>query len=281
MRLQVAQSHLNVNGLAPLRANRMNVAAPSLALLAEQQNALLASIFTARAVTPSRGLAAYRANAHASAERALLAAYPVVAQLIGEESVHYLARDFWHQHPPRRGDLAQWGNALPTFIAASDQLADTPYLADVARIEWAVHCCAGAPDRTQSTASFALLAQYPPEALRFIIAPGAVVLPSAYPAATVVLAHQGQASMEKAAALWQAKVAQTGVVWRQGFAPRLRVLPDAEIAFTSAVCGGQNLAYALDQAHPDFDFSAWLNAQVQNGLLLGVTHDPSLARTSS
>jgi Putative DNA-binding domain len=252
----------------------MSLAQFAQAALAQQQNALLANIFAARYDAPSRGLAAYRANAHASAERALQAAYPVVAQLMGEENFHYLARDFWHQHPPQQGDLTQWGSALPAFLTASEQLADTPYLADVAHIEWALHRCAGATDLAPHTASFAALSQTAPEALSFVISPGAVVLPSPYPAAAVVLAHLGHGTMAQAAALWHAGVAQTALVWRQGFAPRLRVLKDAEMAFTSAVCGGQRLAYALDRTHPDFDFSAWLICQVQNGLLLGVRCHP-------
>jgi Putative DNA-binding domain len=252
----------------------MSQAPPATALLAEQQNALLDSIFAAHTSAPSRGLTTYRANAHANAERALQTAYPVLAQLMGEGNFYSLARDFWHRHPPQRGDLAEWGNALAAFLAASDQLADTPYLADVAHIEWALHRCAGATDRAQDTASFALLTQHPPEALRFLTAPGAVVLTSPYPAAAVVFAHQGQGSMEQAAALWQAGVAQTALVWRQGFAPRLRLLPDAELAFTSAVCAGQNLGCALDLAHTDFDFSAWLASNVQNRLLLGVMVHP-------
>ena len=241
----------------------------SVQALADQQNALLSAIMAPHAQAPSRGLAAYRANAYASAERALQAAYPVIAQLVGEDNFGYLARDFWQHHPPQHGDLALWGSELPAFLAAADQLADVPYLPDVARIEWALHRCAGAPDRWQDTASFAALAQHAPEALSFLIAPGAAVLPSTFPAGAIVLAHQGQGSMEQAAALWHAGTAQTALVWRQCFAPRLRVLHDAELAFTSALCAGQTLAHALDLAHPDFDFSAWLSAHVQNGFLLG------------
>jgi Putative DNA-binding domain len=250
---------------------------PAQAGLAQQQNALLDSIFAANSSAPSRGLAAYRANAHASAQRALQAAYPVTAQLMGEDNFCYLARDFWHQHPPQRGDLAQWGGDLPAFLAASEQLADTPYLADVAHIEWALHRCAGAHDRAQDAASFAALALHAPEVLSFLIAPGAVVLSSAYPAGAVVLAHQGQGKMEQAAALWHAGISQTALVWRQGFVPRLSVLDNAEIAFTSAVCAGDTLACALDLAHVNFDFSAWLTAQVQCGLLLGVMCHPAPA----
>ena len=146
-------------------------------------------------------MAAYRANAHAHAERALGAAYPIVAQLLGDEDFSYLARDFWHQHPPWCGDLAQWGDQLPSFLAASIQLTDTPYLADVAHIEWALHTCASAGDLAQDIASFAAQLQHEPELSTFLTAPGARILPSAYPAAAIALAHKGQSAIEGAAAL--------------------------------------------------------------------------------
>ena len=51
----------------------------------------------------ARGLKVYQANGHLLAERALQAAYPVVAQLLGGESFADLARAVWHAHPPLRG----------------------------------------------------------------------------------------------------------------------------------------------------------------------------------
>ena len=253
----------------------MNNATTLLDTLAQQQNDLLAAIFAPHADKPLRGLAAYRSHAHTSAQRVLQAVYPVITQLVGDENFGYLARDFWHQHPPDCGDLAQWGGQLPVFLAASQQLADTPYLADVAQIEWALHVCAGAADKSQNVDSFAALTRHEPAHLSFITAPGTRILPSAYPAATIALAHTGQGAIQEAAVLLHAGVAQTALVWRQGFAPRLRALQEAEQAFTSAVCAGQNLAVALDLAHPDFDFSDWLTANAQNSLLIRVDiHNP-------
>ncbi len=247
------------------------------AQLVQQQNGLLAAIFTVQADLPSRGLAAYRTNAHASAQRALQAAYPVIEQLVGPDNFALLARDFGHQHPPQRGDLAHWGHQLAAFLATSSQLVDTPYLADVAHIEWALHTCAGAADRAQDSASFAALAQHAPENLSFTIAPGVHVLASAYPAAAIVLAHQGQGTLGDAAALLGAGAAQTALVWRAGFAPRVRALAQSEQAFTQAVCSGLCLAHALDCADTAFDFSAWLTAAVQSGLVMGVVVASSAA----
>lgn len=94
--------------------------------------------------TSARGLKSYQSNAHMLSERVLVAAYPVVTAILSPESMGQLARALWHRHPPVRGDLARWGADLPGFIAASPQLAELPWLADVARIEWALHAAATA-----------------------------------------------------------------------------------------------------------------------------------------
>lgn len=39
-----------------------------------------------------------------------------IAELICHDSVAWLARNLRHQHPPLRGDLAQWGDALPALL---------------------------------------------------------------------------------------------------------------------------------------------------------------------
>jgi hypothetical protein len=76
--------------------------------------------------TGARGLKSYQANGHALAQRALQAAYPVVAQLLGEESFADLARALWHAQPPIRGDIAHWGGGLAVFLEASAQLRKSP-----------------------------------------------------------------------------------------------------------------------------------------------------------
>ena len=117
-----------------------------------------------------RGLQAYRGNAHALAERALAAAFPVTAQLLGEENFNALSRAFWHTHPPERGDMGWWGEALPEFMAGATQLQDEPYLADVGRVEWALHRAAFAADVPADHASLSLLLECDPGELRLVLA---------------------------------------------------------------------------------------------------------------
>ena len=237
--------------------------------------------------TPSpqttRGLAAYRANGHALAERALTAAYPVVAALIGGDNFALLARDLWHHHPPHRGDLAQWSDALPGFVQARPQLADVPYLGDVARAEWALHRAAGAADAAPDLPSFARLAQEDPQGLALSLAPGTAVIASRHPVASLVTAHlHGTPSLAEAAQRLQRGEGEHALVWRQGHRPRIAPTAPAAAALVQALLAGADLPQALDAAAtcnaqdaPDateeaLDFSAWLHAAVTDGLVIGV-----------
>ena len=219
----------------------------------------------------SRGLMAYQANGHALAERCLPAAYPVVAQLIGQDSVHALARDLWHRHPPVGGDLAQWGDALPAFLSGNDQLADAPYLADVARVEWALHRAASAPDADPDLPSFGRLSTEDPESLTLWLAPGTALIPSDWPVVSLVTAHTtGEPTLAEAGQRVRDRVGETAVVWRQGWRPCVAACPANALGLLRALQRGAALTEALGEAPADFDFSDWLTQAVHSGLVLGV-----------
>lgn len=249
--------------------------------LAEQQQALLQALFgpwddrALRGVALQsdalrvRGLLAYRSNAQALAERSLAAAYPVLTQLIGQESIAALACDFWYQRPPQRGDIAQWGGELAAFIEAAPQLADEPYLSDVARVEWALHQAATAADRPADPVSFRLLAACDPAQITLVPAAGLALVNSAWPVACIVNAHQGSpAALQEAGRRLRTKVSECALVWRQGFKPMLREATRGELAFLEALHNGASLLHALERA-ATLDFTQWLGAAVRDALIVG------------
>ena len=226
------------------------------------------------------GLQAYRANAGAHAERALAAAYPTVQQLLGDESFAALARAHWQADPPLRGDLAQWGAGLAAFIADDAQLAAEPYLADMARLDWAVHQAAQAAD-AQDPQGLPLLAQVEPQRLRLRLQPGCALLASAHPVATIWLAHhggdpsgEGDDRFAAARAALAARQAETAWVLRQGWRVTVRALPAAEARFTRALLQRQPLASALQGAGTDFSFETWLIAALQGGAIAAAEEMP-------
>ncbi len=272
----------------------------NLTTLAQQQRDLLSAIFTLKNIaaeainTPAtaknstqnniktRGLLAYQANAAAAAVRSLLAAYPVIAQLIGEQSFEHLARDYWAQHPPTRGDLAQWGGELHGFIASIPALQTEPYLSDVARAEWALYTVATVADQAADLATFALLTEHDPDVLTLQLAPGTALIHSIYPVASILTAHlyadlPASPSFEEVGHKLSHNVAETALVWRQGLRPRVAFCTESEANFVRQLLDGKSLLAALESSSSEdlatdsayFDFNTWLPQAVQSGLLLG------------
>lgn len=219
----------------------------------------------------ARGLKVYQANGHALAQSALHAAYPVVAQLIGDDSFADLVRALWHAQPPKRGDVAQWGEGLAGFLQTSAQLQDEPYLPDVARVEWALHVCTSAYDVELDLTTLALLTTHEPERLQLRLAPGCAVVRSAWPVAGIVGAHlEGNPSLQEAGAQLRRGEAQDAVVWRAGLRPRARPALVGEAEGLQVLLDGGSLAQALDAA-PELDFGQWLPLAVQTGLVLAAS----------
>jgi len=252
-----------------------------MSLLAQQQQALLALLFDRPNDVASENIAAYadpawargqkvyQANGHALAGSALPAAYPVMAQLMGDESFDALARALWHAQPPLRGDAAQWGGTLANWVQASEQLVTEPYLADVATLEWALHCAASAADGEMDSASFALLTDHDPADLLLLLSPGCATLRSAWPVVSIVNAHlRHTPSLAQAGQRLRDGAREDAVVWRSGLQSLVREAQPGEAALVAALLAGDTLDEALHQA-ADLDIGAWLPMAVQTGLLLG------------
>jgi hypothetical protein len=257
-----------------------------------RQQALLATLWGEPAGAPGprartrgehagvdRGLQAYRANAGAAAERALASSFPVLQALVGAESFAALARAFWRARPPARGDLAWLGAELAGFVADDPQLADVPYLGDVVRLEWLVARAECAADATGSAgerlASLRVLADFAPGELSIALAPGAAVLRSTWPVASLWRAHRPKAPREAfdvARARVAARQGETVFVCRPEWAVRVEDVDVASARFLEALVEGQDLARALAgamRADAGWSFEAWLARAIGAGWIAG------------
>ncbi len=82
-------------------------------------------------------LAIYRNTVQGSLTEALAVTFPVIHRIVGNEFFAGFARRFIAAHPPQRPQLSTYGAAFPDFIESADVGKQLPYLADVARFEWA------------------------------------------------------------------------------------------------------------------------------------------------
>jgi Putative DNA-binding domain len=231
-----------------------------------------------------RGLHAYRAHALAQAEGALMAVYPVVTQIMGATDAALLARALWHHYPPNAGDLAAWGGDLPVLIESDTQLAEVPYLADLARLEWLLHTAAALPDRRADLSTLAHLADADAEQWCARWAPGLAVLCSSWPVVSIWQAHQPARDADaEAEAESQTNGAvrcametclfapqpEAAVVWRNGFKPCVRHALSGEAHWLASIDRKQPLVIAIDRA-ADLDVAVWLPLAVTTGLLLAL-----------
>lgn len=226
---------------------------------------------------PLAGLRAYRANLQAAAARALGAAYPVLAHLLGDEAMSALARDLLLHHPPTRGDLAWFGAELAAWIGTVPELAELPYLGDVARLEWAAHRACTAADPADAPPDLQALADGDPEALHLRFVPGSALVASAWPVLTLWQAHQvppGVApDLGPAQAALEAGRAEAAWVWRRGHRAELAALDPGEQAWHAELLAGRPLGPALAtmlDRHPGFGFERWLMRALREGWLAGI-----------
>ena len=223
------------------------------------------------------GLRAYRSNGLALAERALAGCYPTVVELLSAESFAALARAFWMRHPPTDGDIALFGEPLADFVAQDVQLASEPYLADVARLEWAVHRCGFAADAPVLVTGLERLGGEDAPNCSLTLRPGTVLCSSDWPIASIWLAHR-RSDADRLDAIAQALTqaqAESALVVRDGWRVVVEVLEHADARFTDAVLRGRPLADALIQAGDAFDFQAWLIRALQQQWLVEVRPAPS------
>lgn len=107
---------------------------------------LLAKLFAGNEVILPERLKIYRNNIVASLTKAMQATYPLIEKLTGADFAAGLFRSFALAHPPGEACLARYGAGLDDFIGDFSPAGGLPYLADIARLEWAMNEAYHAPD---------------------------------------------------------------------------------------------------------------------------------------
>jgi hypothetical protein len=150
-------------------------------ILARDAEVLIAASVGDRIPAAAR-LRVYRHHVFTSLGAALGATFSTVRGVVGDDFFGGMARAFVAHTPPAGPVLSEYGETFPAFVAAWPAAGDLPYLADVARLDWALNVAYTAPDQAALTAE--ALAALPPEALgdlRPELRAGVSILRSRYP----------------------------------------------------------------------------------------------------
>lgn len=127
----------------------------------------------------------YRRTIFSNYRKALVASFPVVKRLTGEAFFDAAVDAFVRARPSKSGDLNIYGADFGDFLSDYAPAAELPYLADVARLEWAIDGAHRASDASNPPESvLARLATANPErlsSLRLELNPSCRLLGSRFP----------------------------------------------------------------------------------------------------
>lgn len=135
----------------------------------------------------------YRNNSLHARRAALALAYPVLQRRVGDDYFRQLAHEYRLSHPSRSGDLHDGGAAFPAWLQARLAGTDFAWLADLARLEWAVEEAGAAV--ALASLPLATLATVPATALEgtsLQLQPSLRLVSSPFPVGSVWQANQGE-----------------------------------------------------------------------------------------
>jgi hypothetical protein len=253
--------------------------------LAEQQRAMQRAITTRQdAGTLLRGLRGeppmLRIYQHAYEARLIAALrdnFGVLPQVMGDEAFDALASAYVAAHPSQVPSIRWFGDQLPAFMTAHEDLVPHPALVDLARMEWGLRGAFDAGDATPIDAS--ALAGIAPEqwaSLVFTALPSVRLLRMQWAVEPVWRALQSVGEGEEPELPEPAEHGHALLIWRQGLENRWRSLDNAQADLLQAALDGAHFGQLCELAAQQSDADqaagiavAALQSWLADGLLMG------------
>jgi putative DNA-binding protein len=213
-------------------------------------------------------LAVYRHHVLTSLTAALEATYPVVCRLVDRRFFGWAADRYVRAHPPSGPCLFEYGADVPAFLAAFPACAHLPWLADVARLEWAMNRALHAPDAAPlAVDAWRALDPGALGRLTLHVDPSVTLLESPWPVDAIWRANQpgadGAVDLGAGAARLEVRRVDDAVV--------LRAMAPATFAFRAALAAGRTLEDAVERAldaDPRFDLAGEIRALLDERVLV-------------
>lgn len=252
--------------------------------LAESQGAFVAALRDPNQAAPddicrpngartSKRFDVYRNNVAVSLIEAVGATYPAVLKLVGEDFFKAATRVYVTQEPPRSPVLLRYGSTFPDFLEAFGPARSVPYLADVARLEWARLTAYHAADA--EPLDLEALGTVPPEKLdvvRMGFHPSAALIKSTFP---IVSIWSDILHPEQGIAVDMTR-GEEALVVRPRLDVESRILPAAAYPFMKALFDGDTLGRAVQSAlavDDTFDLATHLAGLFQTGAVVSLSTD--------
>jgi len=223
---------------------------------------------------PAARIGIYRHHAFATLGAALQATFPVVCRLVDKRFFAYAAHEYLREHPPHSRCLVEYGADFSDFLARFAPCAELPYLADVARFEWALNIAATV--REPAPLQPETVAAIPPGEAAYVslrLQPSLSYFASPWPIDAVWQANQQDEvppiDLTSGGIRLEIRGAGEAVAWRR--------LDEGSFAFRTALADGLVLVAAMSAAtlrDPAFDLTAALRQVFAEGLAVAFCISP-------
>jgi len=217
---------------------------------------------------PQVRLGIYRNNFIATLTAALRLCHPAVHRLVGAEFFEGAASIFIAAEPPRRADLDAYGEGFPEFLAGFSPAGALPYLAGVARLEWAVNRALHAPDvEPLDLARLGAVAAADRDRIVFLPHPSVALVEADHPVDAIWRAVLAQDNDAMAAIDLDAGPIRL-LVERRATGVEVTRLEEPAWRFAAALCASQPLWIAIAAA-PEVDAATLLAEHLAAGRFIG------------
>ncbi len=213
----------------------------------------------------------YKNNVIGGLIEIILARYPSISPLVGDEFARAMARTYVSGHPPKTANMNEYGADYPAFIQSFPPAQELAFLPDVARLEGLEHHAYYAPDAQALTSDNA--AQYLPQILAGAVGvnlhPSCRFMRSAYP--VLDLQNFAQSGGAETADFDLDAGAQQLMVWRCGLRVESLAIDEARYAFFGILQAKQDIHSALERAlgvDDKFNFEALLQDMLPRDIFI-------------
>src|SRR6201993_348819 len=217
---------------------------------------------------PAARVGIYRHHAFATLGDALQGTFPVVCRLVDKRFFAYAAHEYLREHPPHSRCLVEYGADFADFLADFEPCKALPYLADVARFEWALNIAGTV--REAAPLPLQELAAVPADKATYValrLQPSVRYLGSPWPVDAIWQANQQNevpaVDLASGGTNLEIRRARDAVAWRR--------LDPATFAFRTGLADGLALAAAMAAAtrqDPAFDLVAAVQQVFAEGLVV-------------
>lgn len=209
---------------------------------------MAAELIAPAGVSAGDAITIYRNTFVSGAVKALKLSHPAVERLTGAEFFESAASAFVAASPPSSGCLDDYGAEFAGFLRLYEPLLDLPYVAGVARLDWAVNLALHADDaKPLDPGEFDVAARIPPERLVLVPHPSLSLLRLYYPGDVI-----WRAVIERDEPALAALELKGGpffvLVWRNSDGVQVGRVSEAGFAFLSALCAGRTFGESFDAA---------------------------------